>query len=52
MKEYLDDEQALSFKILGRVFSMTRFCHDKKLTQQRQNSFRKTQNFYRGVSEN
>ena len=31
---------------------MMRFCRDKKLTQQRQNSFRKTQNFYQGVSEN
>ena len=33
MKEYLDDEQAPKFlKFLGRVFSMTRFCHGKKMT--------------------
>ena len=53
MKEYLDDEQAPKFlKFLGRVFIMARFCHGKKLTQQRQNSFWKTRNFYQGVSEN
>ena len=44
MKEYLDDEQALNFKILGRVFkdTMTAFVLvSLKITQQRQNSFEK-----------
>ena len=53
MKEYLDDEQAPKFlKFLGRVFYHgALFCHGKKLTQQRQNSFGKHEIFTKALAK-